>query len=193
MESIKVKHYDKRLGIAFGVLTLIFLILAFANESFFNWAYQRHQNQLSWYIRPLFLIPFCYFSYKRSWAGIMATIFLMLTSMFWFPKPAVVGEQVKQFLDMEMEWLSGNWGFAKVLMVLLVPISLTALSMALWKRSLFMGISVIVFIAVAKMIWSVVFGGESGKSIFLPAILGMGLCVSLVYFGFKRLEKNNGH
>jgi len=157
------RNYNKLLGIVFGVLTLAFLILAFTNESFFNWAYERHQNQLSWYIRPLFLIPFCYFSYKRSWTGIMATIIFMLTSMFWFPKPAVVGEQVKQFLDMEKEWLTGDWGAAKILMALLVPIFLTALGMAFWKRSLFMGISVLALIAVAKMTWSVIYGGEAEK------------------------------
>jgi hypothetical protein len=191
MGSIKARDYDKLLGIVFGVLTLAFLILAFTNESFFNWAYARHQNQLSWYIRPLFLLPFSYFAYKRSWAGIMATIFLMLTSMFWFPKPSIVGEQVKQFLDMEKQWLTGDWGASKILMALLVPISLIALGMALWKRSLLLGISVIVLIAVGKMVWSVLFAGEAGKSIFIPAILGLGICVGLVYFGFRRLERKN--
>lgn len=123
MENIKSKQYDKILALAFGVLTLVFLILAFTNESFFNWAYERHQNQLSWYIRPLFLIPFCYFAYKRRWAGIVGTVFFLLTSMFWFPKPDLVSEQVKQFLEMEKEWLSGNWGLAKILMSLL-PVDL---------------------------------------------------------------------
>lgn len=193
MRNIKASRRDMMFGIIFGILTLTFLILAFTNEGFFNWSYGRHQNQLSWYIRPLFLIPLCYFAYKRSWSGIMATIFLMLTSMFWFPKPAAVDEQVKQFLEMEKQWLTGDWGFAKVLMTLLVPTLLTALCMAFWKRSILMGISVLVIIALAKMTWSVVFGGESGKSIFAPALIGLGVCIVLVYFGFRRLEKRNRH
>lgn len=189
MRSYKAKSSDKLYGVIFGMLTLAFLILAFTNENFFNWAYNRHQNQLSWYIRPLFLIPFCFFSYKRSWGGIMATVFLMLTSMFWFPEPVIVGDQVRQFLDMEKKWLTGSWDAAKILMTLLVPISLTALGMAFWKRSLLMGISVLVLIALAKMTWSVIFGGESGKSIFIPAAVGLAICVVLVYSGFRRLER----
>lgn len=189
MQSSKLMRHDKIIALAFGVLTLLFVILAFANEGFFNWAYERHQNQLSWYIRPLFLIPFCYFAFRRSWSGILGTMFLLLTSMFWFPKPDIVSEQVKQFLNMEKEYLSGNWGIAKILMSSLVPISLTALGVAFWKRSLWLGLSVIVFIAVAKMTWSVAFGGDAGKSIFVPAIAGLVICIILVYVGFRKLEK----
>ncbi|EGW38169.1 putative membrane protein [Desulfosporosinus sp. OT] len=76
---------------------------------------------------------------------------------------------------MEKEWLSGNWNFAKILMILLIPISFTALGIAFWKRSLWFGLSVVVFMAVAKMVWSVAFGGEAGKSIFVPAIIGLVL------------------
>ena len=37
---------------------------------FLNWAWARHHNPLSWYIRPLFVLPFCYFAYKRSVWGV---------------------------------------------------------------------------------------------------------------------------
>ncbi|KIV54641.1 hypothetical protein AM501_08995 [Aneurinibacillus migulanus] len=185
----KLKRYDKTIAVIFGVLTLLFLILAFTNKDFFEWAYERHQNQLSWYLRPLFLIPFCYFAYKKSWGGILGTIFLLLTSMFWFPKPDVISEQVKQFLEMEKDYLSGDWGFAKLLMTSLIPISFIALGVAFWKRSLWFGLSVVVFMAVGKMVWSVAFGGEAGKSIFVPAIIGLAICISLIYIGFRKLEK----
>jgi hypothetical protein len=191
MDNRKLKSYDKFFAVIFGVLISFFLILAFSNNTFFNWAYERHQNQLSWYLRPLFLIPFCYFAYNRSWSGILGTMFLLLTSMFWFPKPDIVSEQVKQFLEMEKDYLSGDWGFAKIIISLLVPISLTSLGAAFWKRNLWFGLSVLVFIAVAKMSWSVAFGGEAGKSVFIPAIIGLVVCVCLIYLGFKRLEKKN--
>ena len=34
------------------------------------WAWARHHNILSWYIRPRFLLPFCLFAYRRSLLGI---------------------------------------------------------------------------------------------------------------------------
>lgn len=187
--KIKFKKYDKLLAFCFAFLTLVFLVLALTNKEFFNWAYERHQNQLSWYIRPIFFVPFCYFAYKRSWSGIMATIFCIFTSMFWFPRPEFVSEQVKQFLRFEQDWLMGGMDFPKILMLLLVPISFVALGTAFWKRSLRIGLSVIVLIAIAKMIWSVAFGGQSGKSIFIPAILGLTLCIVLISWGFRKLEK----
>ncbi|KKO55326.1 membrane protein [Paenibacillus sp. DMB20] len=189
MKNEKLKRYDKSLAIVFGVSSILFILLMAVNTGFFDWAFTRHQNQLSWYIRPLFLIPFCFFSYRRSWAGIFGTIFLLLTSMFWFPAPVAVDDQVRAFLQMEKDYLTGDWGLTKILISLLIPVSLTVLSMALWKRSLWLGISVLVFMAVAKMLWSVAFGGTSGKSIILPAIIGLIICIALVYVGFKKLEK----
>ncbi|MEI3614861.1 hypothetical protein SPD89_21765, partial [Pseudogracilibacillus sp. SO30301A] len=72
---------------------------------------------------------------------------------------------------------------------LLVPASLTALTVAFWKRSLWVGVSVIVFIAIAKMTWSVMFGGEAGKSIFVPAIVGLVICIVFIYLGIRNMEK----
>ena len=187
-KSTASKRYDKLLALVFGTLTIILIVLAFTNRAFFDWAYERHQNQLSWYIRPLFLIPFCYFAYRRSWTGIMGTLFVLLTSMFWFPKPAVVNEQVKQFLEMEKEYLSGGWGMTKILISLLVPISLTVLAAAFWKRNLWFGLSVMALIAVAKMIWSIAYGGEAGRSVLLPAVVGLVVCTGLIYLGYKRLH-----
>lgn len=189
MENGFLKRYDRMLAIVFGVLSVVFIVIAFASTEFFQWAFERHQNQLSWYIRPLFLIPFCIFSYKRSLSGIFGTVFLLLTSMFWFPKPGTVSEQIHSFLAMEQEYLTGGWSAAKILITLLVPLSLTVLAIAFWKRSLWLGIAVLVFIAVAKMLWSVVFGGESGTAVILPAIVGLLICIVLIIVGFRRLEK----
>lgn len=188
MENIKIGKYDKTIALIFGFFTLA-LILAMTNKDFSSWAWARHHNILSWYIRPLFLIPFCYFAYKKSWAGISATIFILISSMFWFPEPAVTNEQIIQFLQIELDYLNAPWGIGKILITLIVPISLFALGAAFWKRNILFGISVIVFIALAKILWSVAFGGESGMSILAPAIIGLIICVVLIYFGFKRSEK----
>jgi hypothetical protein len=185
MGKLVIRKYDKGIALIFGILTLA-IILALTNTEFLSWAFARHQNLLSWYIRPLFLVPFCYFAYKKSWAGISITIFLLATSMFWFPAPEAIGTQEAQFLEMEMDYLTGEWGFAKIFMALMVPLSFILLGAAFWKRNLLMGLAVIVLIAVAKMIWGVVFGGESGTSIFAPALIGLLICAVLIYLGFKK-------
>ena len=185
-----IRKYDKQLGALFFVLSVVFIIVM-TNKEFFEWAFERHQNQLSWYIRPIFIIPFCYFAFKRSWAGIMGTMLMVLTSMFWFPKPMDVNTQIIEFLEMEKEYLTSDWGIAKVLITMLVPASLSALAIAFWKRNLFFGIAVMVFIALAKIGWSVVFGGESGQSVIIPAMVGLGICILLVYFGYKKMERSH--
>lgn len=181
--------YDKTIALIFVLLTCLVLLLLILNQNFFEWAFSRHQNQLSWYIRPVFILPFCYFSYKKYWSGISVTIFLLLTSMFWFPQPDFISDEVKQFLTYEKEWLGGNLTFSKVIMILLVPLSLTVLSLAFWKRSIWMGLAVIILIALGKIAWSILSAGESGKSILVPAITGLVICLALIYYGFRRMEK----
>jgi len=182
-----MKRYDKPLAIFFGILTLVFLYLM-TRESFFEWAFQRHQNQLSWYSRPLFLIPFCYFAYRRSWSGAVVSLFALLTSMFWFPQPEKVSEGVREFLHFERQYLTGEWTTAKIALAATVPISLFLLALSFWKRSLWFGVTVIVLMAVGKIIWSVYNAGEAGTSIMVPAILGLILCIVLILIGYRRMR-----
>ncbi len=186
---MKNKKIDKIVAGIFIILTIVFILLAAVNKNFFDWMFARHQNVLSWYIRPIFLIPFCYFAYKRSFSGIFSTVFLLLTSMFWFPAPFQANIQVQSFLAMEKEYLTGSWNAYKILITLLVPLSLSALALAFWKRSLWIGIPVLVFIAVAKMVWSVAFGSSAGTSVIAPAVIGLAVCIALVIIGFRKLEK----
>ncbi len=193
MEIRRRERFDRSLAMVFGGLSVLLIGFMITDSVFFSWAFARHQNLLSWYIRPLFLIPYCIFSYKRSLSGIFGTVFLLFTSMFWFPAPDAVGEQVRTFLEMEQSYLTGGWGLTKIAISLLVPVSLAALSLAFWKRSLWFGIAVLAFIAVAKILWSAAFGGASGQAILAPAVIGLVLCAALVYLGFIRLEKKKRH
>jgi hypothetical protein len=63
---------------------------------FVSWAWERHHDPLSWWSRPLFLIPFAFFAYRRSSVGIAVTLVALATSMFWFPRPARVDPQVAE-------------------------------------------------------------------------------------------------
>ncbi len=186
-----IAKHDKLFALVFAALTIIFLVACMTNQAFFDWVFARHQNQWSWYIRPIFLIPFCFFAYKHSWAGISFTVFCLFTSMFWFNEPQKVSEQVKSFLQFEKDWLYGDWSLQKLLLILTVPLSFAALGLAFWKRSLLMGLGVVVLMATGKIAWSVQNAGEAGKSILLPAVIGLVLCLALIILGFKRLEKSN--
>lgn len=153
------------------------------------WAWARHHNVLSWYIRPLFILPYIYFSYKRSWKGIAATIFALLTSMFWFPAPKAIDPMVEQFLQAERDYLLGTWTLGKVLLTLTVPAFFYLLALAFWKRSWWWGVAVINVAALGKIAWSVAEGGKSGWAVLIPAVIGMLICDVAVYFGVKRLNR----
>src|ERR671916_3111322 len=118
------------------------------------WAWERHHNILSWYIRPLFFLPFCYFAYKRSLFGMVLTLVALATSMFWFPAPEQSDPMTLEFLAVEREYLTGDWTMAKVLMALLVPISFAALGFVFWKRSIVYGLVLLNAIVLVKVAWS---------------------------------------
>ena len=176
----------KILTMVFGLLSVAFILAMALSRSFFEWTFARHQNVLSWYIRPLFILPICFFAYRRSGLGISVTVFLLLSSMFWFPEPAVVNTQVQGFLDMEKEYLTSGWTFSKAIFAIIVFGSLTLLALAFWKRSLKTGLGIIAAIALGKVTWSVVEGGDAGKAVILPAAIGLVICLGVVYYFIRR-------
>lgn len=176
--------------IVFAALSVVFLLLMASNQAFFDWTFARHQNPLSWYVRPIFLVPFCYYAFKRNPLGISMTVFLLLTSMFWFNEPTVINEKVREFLLMEKQYLTSDFTIIKFLVGLLVPASMTALAYAFWKRSLKAGLIIMVLIAVVKTLWSVVEGGTAGTAVIIPAMLGLVICIALVYYGFRRFNRS---
>ncbi len=186
---MKKNYSDKIIALLFLILTGVFLLFFMINQTFFDWVFDRHHNQWSWYIRPIFIIPFCFFAYKRNWAGISITIFCLFTSMFWFSRPEVVSENVKTFLQFEKDWLYGTWDYKKILLILTVPLSFFALGLAFWKRSLAAGLGVVILMATGKIVWSLQNAGESARSIIIPAIVGLIICSGLIVFGLRIVER----
>lgn len=180
------KKTDFITGMLFLTATIIFLILFMTNDTFFDWAFSRHHNILSWYIRPLFIIPMVIFAFKKSYTGIFASIFALFTSMFWFPVPEVNNPKVMEFLAFEMDYLKGTWSAPKIIMSLAVPLFFFMLLTAAWKRNWKWLLGVIVGAAVLKIIWSVAFSGEAGMSIIKPAILGLIICIGGLAYFFRR-------
>jgi len=185
------KKIDFILGMIFAVATIIFIVIFLTNDMFFNWAFERHHNILSWYIRPLFIIPMVIFAFKKSFTGIFASIFALFTSMFWFPVPAATSPQVLEFLAFEMDYLKDTWTGPKIIMSLAVPLFFFMLLIAAWKRNWKWLLGVIIGAAVLKLIWSVAFSGEAGMSILKPALLGLIVCIGGLSYFFKKHKKTN--
>jgi len=174
-----------------GLALVAMMVVAFTGSTgeFVAWAWERHHNVLSWYIRPLFLLPFCFFAYKRSLWGMTLTLLALATSMFWFPAPGEASPAVKEMLGAEREYLTANWTLWKVLMALVVPATFAALGLAFWKRSLVYGLGVINAAVLIKVGWTFVFGTEAGAMSHLPAaLLGLAVCNVLVVYVMRRLR-----
>ncbi len=180
-----------------GTLALVLLALALMvatgnTGEFVSWAWERHHNLLSWYIRPLFFLPFCYFAYKRSFSGMTLTLVALATSMFWFPAPERTDPQVLEFLAVEREYLTGDWTMGKVLLALLVPISFAALGLVFWKRSIVYGLVLMNAIVLVKLAWSFYFGDESGGLTLLPsALAGLAICDAVILYVVRRMRKRS--
>ena len=178
-----------------GTLAVVFLaVVGMAAtrtlDEFGAWAWERHHNIWSWYIRPLFFLPFCYFAYKRSLFGMVLTLVALATSMAWFPAPETTNPAVIEMLATEEEYLTENWTLWKILLALIVPVSFAALGAAFWKRSLIWGLAVLNGTILIKTGWTFVVSTETGALSHLPAALaGLAVCDAVILYVVHRLRK----
>ena len=183
---MKLKTYDKIFGILFAVASIAIIVLFFSSNDFFEWTFARHRNILSWYIRPLFIIPIVLGAFKKSYTMIFASIFCLFTSMFWFSEPAKVDENVIEFLKFEKVYLTTSWTADKVFVVVAVILFFAFLIYTTWNRKWKWLLFVIVISALLKVIHSVIFSGNSGLSIVKPAILGVIICALAIWLLIKK-------
>ena len=190
-----VKRTDAILSVGllvFVLLTMALMVATGSTGEFVAWAWERHHNVLSWYIRPLFFLPFCFFAYKRSLSGMILTLVALATSMFWFAAPERTDPQVLEFLAVEREYLTGDWTMAKVLLALIVPISFAALGLVFWKRSIVYGLVLLNAVVLVKLAWSFYFGNESGGLTLLPsALAGLAVCDVVILYVVRRIRKGS--
>jgi hypothetical protein len=200
---MKGSDIPKRTVVILSVATLALAIVAAgvivataSTDEFVAWAWARHHNVLSWYIRPLFFLPFCYFAYRRSLWGIVLTLLALVTSMFWFPVPENPSAAVNEMLASEREYLTTDWTAWKVFVALLVPLTFAALGLAFWKRSLLWGLAVVNAAILFKIGWTFLFSTEAGAMSHLPAaVLGLVICDALILYVIRRMRarSSSGH
>lgn len=173
-----LKKYDKHLALILAAVTVALTLLVCLHDDWRHTLFLRHRNPISWYIRPLLLIPCCYAAWRRTCAGIMASLLLLLSSMAWFPAPDAAAVANSAFLAWEEQLLGGGNPALLTALALLVPACLALSAITFWRRSLRSGILCLILIAAAKITGSIHLAGASGKSIILPALTGLIACVA---------------
>lgn len=144
---------------------------------FLAWAWPRHLNPISWYIRPLFFLPIAYFCWTRRPLRLTVTIVAMLSSFFWFPAPAQVDPKIAGVLEMEKE-LFADPTWITWMTLPLIPALIGGLCAAFWLRSVGWGLVVIDGGLALKIAWTIANSGADGLATVLP--LGLGAIVMTV-------------
>ena len=176
-------------ALALALVAAMVVAATASTDEFVAWAWARHHNVLSWYVRPLFLLPFCFFAYRRSLLGIVLTLLALATSMFWFPAPGHVSPAVNDMLASEREYLTADWTVWKVAIALLVPGGFAALAVAFWRRSLVWGLVVVNAMVLLKVGWTFLFSTQAGALSHLPAaVLGLVVCDALILYVMRRMR-----
>ncbi|WP_026584701.1 hypothetical protein [Bacillus sp. J33] len=157
-------------------------------QEILNWAFQRHLNPLSWYIRPVFLIVLAFFAYKRSWTGVIITFFLMMSSMVWFPAPEKINPQMQAVLEYEKTLLSNP--VSAILTIALMMVFVVLILMAFWKHSLKFGLIILNAALIGKVILSLLFTGENGWAPLGNTLFGLILVNGIGAFILYRKQKN---
>lgn len=177
--------------IAILIYSAILLINAYSNgEHIGEWIWNRHQNQFSWYSRPLFIIPACYYAYKQKLGFVIGFMVLLGTSLFWFAPPAEVSETISGYLDWEREaFLNPDNRQPLILLTIAVVVFLFLLFYALWHRNFWVGLLVLNIGNLLKIWVSVTYGGEAGKAAIIPTLSSI-IILNLFAFGIWKWRKN---
>jgi hypothetical protein len=153
---------------------------------FLTWSWARHHNPLSWYIRPLFILPFCYFAYRKSVRGMLLTVVAVTSSMFWFPPPDVPDPRAVEFLKVERQWILGQFTSAQFVLTALIPIWFVTLAASVRRRMWATAAAVIMAGTALKIAWSFYMGGASAWIIVPPVALGNAVVAGVLFCAYWR-------
>ncbi|PRY74644.1 hypothetical protein CLV80_11626 [Yoonia maritima] len=183
------------------VLWLIGLILLYSAVIFFAayfsgadmgaWVWERHQNQFSWYSRPLFVIPAAFYAYRHRVWHVVGFMALLATSLFWFEAPVTVPQSVSEYLEWEKQlFFINNNKLPLVAFVSGVIIFLGLFFYAFWQRNPWYGLALINAGTVLKIIVSVVFGQDAGMAAIVPSVSSLLVINLFAWFLWRRKRKD---
>ncbi len=177
----------------FVVATLLYsaamLVHAYCDgENLAAWVWDRHRNQFSWYSRPLFLIPACYYAYRKKIWLVIGFMAMLFCSLFWFAAPANVSANVSDYLEWEKQLFFSNESKAPLLVLTLVVTGfLVALFSAFWRRKPWLGLVLINAGTVLKIFVGLVLDKESGGAAVAPSLSSLAV-INFVAFAVWRLS-----
>lgn len=171
--------------------SLILLLHAFFNGvDIGNWIWDRHQNQFSWYSRPLFIIPACYYAYHRKIWHVISFMLLLATSLFWFPAPLQVSPKVIAYLEWEKQLFFTNDSFVPLfLLSSVVVLFLFCLFYSFWHRNPWLGLILINVGTILKVIVSIVLGKDLGMAAIVPSLSSMAIINVVAFLVWKFIRK----
>ncbi len=195
--SIELRHSITNLTpvdklVAFAVVALLLYSIAIlanahlAGENIAAWVWDRHQNQFSWYSRPLFVIPACYYAYRQKLWLVIGFMALLFCSLFWFAAPQSVPEHVSGYLEWEKQLFFSNESKSPIIILLVaVTVFLTGLFWAFWHRSFLLGLILINAGTLMKIVFSLTLGDEFGTAAVIPSLSSLAF-INLLAFTLWR-------
>ena len=151
------------------------------------WIWDRHQNQFSWYSRPLFLVPACYYAYRQNLWMIIGFTVLISCSLFWFAAPPNVSDQVSGYLEWERQLFFSDDSYAPLTLLSVVVVGfLFGLFYAFWTRNLWVGLFLINAGTITKIAVSVVLGKEAGTAAIVPSLSSLAIINVAAYVVWRR-------
>ena len=121
--------------------------------------------------------------------GILVTLLVFPTSLFWFPAPENPSSRVEGYLAWEHQFLTEGSVAARVALVLLVIGFFVALAAAFWKRSWLWGLAVLNAGTLLKVIWSVAFGGAAGWASLAPSLFTLAVTDAAILLAARWLKR----
>ena len=189
-----LKRFDQIILFLIGSILLYSATLLLAaltrGEDLGTWIWNRHQNQFSWFSRPIFIIPACYYAYRRMIWHVLGFMGLLGTSLFWFPSPAQVPVSVSKYLEWEKQLFFTNESpIPLVVLSITVTVFLLFLFVAFWQRKAFYGLLLINIGTILKIVTSLILGKEVGSAAIVPSLSSI-LVIDLVFFAIWKCRAN---